>query len=146
VRIAATVVAASAQRVLTICTHDLEPDIYEYGPFVDAVKRLVLGRRFAKVRILLMDDPRPLHARHALVLLARKLTSHVEIRVADETFHEPSAFLIADQHAILYRLQHERWEGICDLQDRAIARSYLDAFDVAWLASAAQRPQVAQRG
>lgn len=139
-------VAGGAQRVLTICTHELEAEVYEYPPFLDAVKRLVLGRRFAKVRVLLLRDPRPAHERHALVMLARKLTSHIEIRVAPrECRDDPATFMIADQQATLYRLQHDRWEGICDLEDRAIARTYLDAFDAAWLAAGTPRSQVALR-
>jgi hypothetical protein len=140
-RLAATVVAGTAQRVLSICTHDLEPEVYEYAPFLEAVKRLVLGRRFAKVRVLMMEEPRPQHARHAFVLLARKLTSHIEIRTAPERFREPHAFLIADTDATVFRLQHDRWEGLCDLQDRGIARLYLDQFDAAWQACGSSRLQ-----
>jgi hypothetical protein len=140
------VVAGRAQRVLTICTHDLEAEVYEYSPFLDAVKRLVLGRRFAKVRVLLMREPRAAHARHAFVLLARKLTSHIEIRVAEPQFRDdPSTYVIADQSATMLRLQHDRWEGICDLDDRAIARTYLDGFDVAWLGSGPARSRVVTR-
>jgi hypothetical protein len=145
-RLAATVIARTAQRVLTICTHDLESQVYEYGPFVDAAKRLVLHRRFAKVRVLFMRDLRASHERHALMMLARKLTSHFEIRIAPHEYREdPSTYVIADQHATLFRLQHDRWEGICDLDDRAIARTYLDAFDLAWRAAGTPRSQVALR-
>jgi hypothetical protein len=145
-RIATTVVAAGTQRVLTICTHDLESDVYEYPPFLEAVKRLVLGRRFAKVRVLLMKPAKSSHARHEFVLLARKLTSHIEIRTAPVALRlDPATYVIGDQQATLYRLQHDRWEGICDLNDRAIARTYLDAFDVAWTAAATPRSEVALR-
>jgi hypothetical protein len=143
-RLAATVVARTAQRVLTICTHELGSDVYEYAPFVDAVKRLVLHRRFAKVRVLFMREPRASHERHALTMLGRKLTSHLEVRVAPHEFRDdPSTYVIADQQATLFRLQHDRWEGICDLDDRAIARTYLDAFDVVWRAAGTLRSQAA---
>jgi hypothetical protein len=45
----------------------------------------------------------------------------------------------------MFRLQHDRWEGICDLDDRAIARTYLDAFDLAWRAAGPSRSQAALR-
>jgi hypothetical protein len=146
VRTAATVVAASAQRVLTIQTHDLETSVYEFAPFLEAVKRLVLARRFAKVRVLLLQPTRVMFHRHAFVALARKLTSHIEIRQATSEFRNaPDTYMVADGHATLYRLQATRWEGICDLQDRAVARAHLERFDVAWLASGAARAQQAQR-
>jgi hypothetical protein len=147
VRAAATVVAASAQRVLTIRTHELEPAIYEYAPFLEAVKHLVLARRFARVRVLLLAPGRMQHHRHAFIALARKLTSHIELRHAGAEIDAlPDSFMLADGHATLYRLQADRWEGICDLQDRTVARSYLERFDAAWLAAGTRRLQFVPSG
>lgn len=143
---AATVVASNARRVLSIYSDDLESPIFEHAPFLEAVKRLVLGRRFAKVRVLIRDATRLPHHRHRFVQLARKLTSHIEIRVAPPPYaDDPSAYVIADERATLYRLQHDRWDGICDLDDRAVARLYLDRFDEAWHAIDAPRAQLALR-
>lgn len=127
-------------------THELESPVFEYAPFLEAVKRLVLARRFAKVRVLLLNPARVPHHRHAFVALARKLTSHIEIRNATDEFRDvPDTYMVADGHATLYRLQTARWEGICDLQDRGVARSFLERFDVAWLASGTPRTQDALR-
>jgi hypothetical protein len=145
-RTAASVVAATAQRVLTICTHELESEVYEYPPFIDAVKRLVLHRRFARVRVMLMQEPSPALDRHALIMLARKLTGHFDLRIAlPEYRNDPSTYVIADQRATLFRLQHDRWEGICDLDDRAIAANYFDVFDVAWRAAGIPRSETVLR-
>ncbi len=43
VREASLKVAKSAQRLLSIFTQDLEPLIYGEEPFLEAIKRLVLG-------------------------------------------------------------------------------------------------------
>jgi hypothetical protein len=144
VRTAAAVVAAAAERVLSVYTHRLEREVYAWPPFVDAVKHLVLSRRFAKVRVLVCDV-RHLHpTRDPLLVLAGKLTAHVELReVVAPHGDDPATYVIADRHAILYRLQHDRWEGLCDLHDRAIAATYLDAFDAAWIASAVPRTPLA---
>src|ERR1700693_724316 len=50
--------AKSAQRLLSIFTQDLEPLIYGEEPFLEATKRLVLARSYAKVRVLLADASR----------------------------------------------------------------------------------------
>lgn len=143
-RIAATVVAASAKRCLAICTQDLEPQIYEYPPFIEAVKRLVLGPRFARVRVLVLNPGRVSHHRHPFIALARKLTSYIEIRNAAPGHRDgPASFIVADRQATLYRLQHARWEGICDLQDRAVARTYLERFDGDWHPSGTPRSKAA---
>jgi len=147
VRAAAAELAQSAQRMLTIHTHNLEPDIYDHPPFLAALKRLVLGRRFAKVRVLILD-PAQIHYDHnAFVALARKLTSYIELRHAQPQFRDnPASFIVADDRATLCRLQHTRWEGIVDLNDRAAARTFLDRFDEAWLASAIDVPAASRRG
>jgi hypothetical protein len=146
VQTASTVMAMQASRVLAICTHELESPVFEYGPFVDAVKRFILGPRFSKVRVLVMDPGRVSYHRHSFILLARKLTSYIEIRNAAPALRGcPASFMIADRHATLYRLQSERWDGICDLQDRGVARVHLERFDALWHRSGVQRQNVTIR-
>src|SRR5881394_3138248 len=57
-RAAVDAVAASAQRLMSIYTPDLEPELYDQNGFLEIVKRFVLARRFAKVRVLLSDSGR----------------------------------------------------------------------------------------
>jgi hypothetical protein len=61
-RSAVDTVAASAQRLMSIYTPDLEPELYDQNGFLEIVKRFVLARRFAKVRVLLSDSGRLLSA------------------------------------------------------------------------------------
>ena len=58
VREASLRVAKSAQRLLSIFTQDLEPLIYGEEPFLEAIKRLVLARSYAKVRLSLIHISR----------------------------------------------------------------------------------------
>jgi hypothetical protein len=146
VRVAATTVAAHARRVLTLCTSELESPIYEYPPFIDVIKRFVLGPRFAKVRVLVLNPGRIMYNRHEFITLARKLTSYIEIRNAQACFRDqPANFMIADEQATLYRLQHTRWDGICELDNRAVARMHLERFDIGWNDSATPRAHLAQQ-
>jgi hypothetical protein len=141
-RIAATTVASSAQRVLTILTHSLESEIYEHPPFIAAVKRLVLGPRFAKVRVLVLNPGRIMYGRHEFIAIARKLTSYIEIRNAPPAVREyPSTYLIADDRATLFRLQASGWDGLCELNDEPVARLYLEHFDGLWTQCAVPRAQ-----
>jgi len=45
------------------------------------------------------------------------------------------SFCIADQTALVYRLQASRWEGIADTYEPAVANLYGKMFDEIWLAS-----------
>ena len=45
------------------------------------------------------------------------------------------SFCIADETALVYRLQANRWEGIADTYEPAVAKLYGKMFDEIWLAS-----------
>jgi hypothetical protein len=135
-RAAVDAVAASAQRLMTIYTPDLEPDLYDQNGFLEIVKRFVLARRFAKVRVLLSDSGRLLRDNNRFIAMGRRLTSCIDIRPAvGEARQRACAYLIADDRAIVYRVHPDRWDGVADLNNPPIARQYLDEFDEIWHAS-----------
>jgi len=68
------------QRLLSIFTQDLEPLIYGEEPFLEAIKRLVLARSYAKVRVLLADPSRAMVDNNRFLALARRLTSCIDLR------------------------------------------------------------------
>ena len=81
-RAAVEAVAASAQRLMSIYTPDLEPDLYDQNGFLEIVKRFVLARRFAKARVLLSDSGRLLRDNNRFIAMGRRLTSCIDIRPA----------------------------------------------------------------
>jgi hypothetical protein len=137
VRQASLQVAKSAQRLLSIFTQDLEPEVYGGDPFLEAIKRLVLARSYAKVRVLLADPSRAVVDNNRFLILARRLTSCIDLRsMSPEYPASAGAFIIADDKALVYRLQASRWDGISDMNDPAVSRRYLNFFDEVWHASA----------
>ena len=74
---------AGAQRLLSIYTLDLEPEVYDQNAFLDIVKRFVLGHSFAKVRSC-SATPRACCTTATLVAMGRRLTSYIEIRILHE--------------------------------------------------------------
>ena len=68
-RAAVDAVAAGAQRLMSIYTPDLEPELYDQNSFLEIVKRFVLARRFAKVRVLLSDSGRLLRDNNVVALV-----------------------------------------------------------------------------
>jgi hypothetical protein len=135
-RSAVDTVAASAQRLMSIYTPDLEPELYDQNGFLEIVKRFVLARRFAKVRVLLSDSGRLLRDNNRFIAMGRRLTSCIDIRPAVGAMKQRTAgFLIADDRAIVYRVHADRWDGVADLNNPPVARQYLDEFDEIWHAS-----------
>jgi hypothetical protein len=135
-RSAADSVAASAQRLMSIYTPDLEPDLYDQNGFLEIVKHFVLARRFAKVRVLLSDSGRLLRDNNRFIAMGRRLTSCIDIRPAAASAKQRACgYLIADDRAIVYRVHSDRWDGVADLNNPPVARQYLDEFDEIWHAS-----------
>jgi hypothetical protein len=148
VRAAVNEIAAAAQRLISIYTPDLEPDLYDQSAFLELVKHFVLTRSFAKVRVLLAEPTRVMRDSNRFVAMGRRLSSCIDIRyVAAQGPQRASAYLIADDRAIVYRMRADTWDGVADINNPAAARLYLQEFDQVWNASAAEHGlRAARRG
>lgn len=140
VRASAVKVAGAATRLLTMYTQDVEPQIYDQPAFLEAIKRLILARSYAKVRVLIADPARTMFESSKFIGVARKITSHIEVRhLRGDLRNNTSAFLIADERALLYRLQASSWDGIAEMNDPPVSRRYLAYFEDVWQASEPHR-------
>jgi len=137
VRSAVCQVASSAHRLISIYTPDLEPDLYDQTAFLEVIKHFVLARSFAKVRVLLAEPTRVMRDSNRFVAMGRRLSSCIDIRyVAAEARQRASAYLIADDRAIVYRMRADTWDGVADINNPPVARIYLQEFDQIWDSSA----------
>ena len=129
-------VAGVATRRISIYTHDLDPGIYDDLDFLEIVKHLVLSQTYARIRVLIADPTRAIKNGNAFVHLGRRLNTYIEFRhVRKDLRTHAESFCIADETALVYRLQASRWEGIADTYEPAVARLYAKMFDEIWLAS-----------
>jgi hypothetical protein len=143
VRSATETVAASGQRLISIMTPDLEPEIYDQPALLETIKRFVLGHSFAKVRVLLRDQARLSAGANRFIAMAHRLTSYLEIRIRATQYRElTAAYCIADDRAIVYRVRADRAEGIAGFNNPPIARQYLQEFDAVWQASVLEEREV----
>jgi hypothetical protein len=144
VRAAVMQVTGVANRTLSIFTHDLEPEIYDHDDFLETLKKFILARTFARVRVLILQPARVLLSASRFVAMGRRLNSYIEFRrVPPELSEHPEAFFIADEHALVYRARAEKWEGISDTYEPAVARMYLSKFETLWNACEIE-PEVRQ--
>ena len=135
-REAALAVVREAKRKVSIFTHDLEPGIYDDPDFLEVVKRLVLSQTYARIRVLIADPTKAIKNGNNFVHLGRRLNTYIEFRhVREDLRTHAEAFCIADEKALVYRLQAGRWEGIVDTHEPAVAQLYGKMFDEIWLAS-----------
>ena len=135
-RAAAAEIAAQSRRWISIYTPDLEPGIYDHDDFLNVVKRLVLAKRYAKIRVLISEPRRTVRIGNRFVSVGRRLSSFIQFRNVHEDYRDHrEAYLIADDTALLYRVEGRKWEGIADTYEPAVARRYLALFDEIWNAS-----------
>ena len=126
-----------ANRGLAILTPDLEPEIYDHDDFLETLKRFLLQRTFARVRVLISDPRRAFKVGNRFVDMARRLNSYIEFRnIKPEQGAHTEAFCIVDESGIVYRAHSDTWDGVADTNEPAVARKYLDMFDALWNASA----------
>ena len=132
-REAAVAIAALAKRSLAILTPDLEAGIYDHYDFLEVAKRLVLSKPYAKIRMIVSDPQRAIRHGNQFIGMGRRLNTYIEIRNAHADYRgHREAFLIADDFALLYRVDSARWEGIADSYDPVVTRRYLDFFEGIW--------------
>jgi len=132
-------IASRARRTLSIYTPDLEPQLYDHDLFLEPVKRLVLARSHARLRVLISDPGRAVREGNRFMMMARRLTSYIDLRnVATEYRSNPCSFIVADAKAIAFRQQCSRWEGIVEFDDTSIVKRYLSYFDEVWAGSLIQ--------
>jgi hypothetical protein len=133
VRAAVVEVTAQATRTLSILTHDLEPEIYDHDHFLETLKKFILARSFARVRVLIVDPTRVIKTGSRFVTMGRRLNSYIEFRdVKPEYRTHPEAFFIADENALVYRARAETWQGVSDTYEPAVAKIYLSRFETLW--------------
>lgn len=130
-------VAAVAKRSLAIYTVDLEPGVYDKPGFLEIAKRLVLAKRYSRIRVLIANPYRAIRNGNQFVMIARRLNSVIEIRNVHEDYRDHNeAYLVADDSAVVYRADAGKWQGIADTRAPSKARRYLATFDEIWEASA----------
>jgi hypothetical protein len=135
VRAATLRATATAERLLSIFTSDLEPKLYEDSRFLELIQKYLLSHSFARIRVL---SHKPIAYKTTLRLgaLRRRLSGHIDIRTLDAQYAaRTSAMLIADTKAIVYRARASSWEGVAGFTNPPIARLYLQEFDEMWHAS-----------
>lgn len=138
-RAAVAELAKRANRTLSIYTPNLEPQIYDHDSFLEPVKRLVLARSHARLRVLVSDPGRAVRDGNRFFMMARRLTSYIDLRnVASEYRSNPCAFIIADDRTIVYRQQASTWEGVAEMDDLSVVKRYLAYFDEVWAGSLIQ--------
>lgn len=130
---AITKMASQCRYTIEIISRELEPAIFDTVEFVEAAKRLALGNKRARVRMLVFEPVKIVRRGHRLITLATSLSSFLESRVPSQehkSFNE--TMFIADATGYLHRLDTDRFEGAVNFNDRRASKHLLAKFDGMW--------------
>jgi len=130
---AALRLVSQASRSLDIFSRDLEPRIYDNAEFAEAVRALAIKTRDLQVRILVLDPDFIIKHGHRLIELARRLTSHIELRKLHEDYcNKPEAYLVVDKRGMLHRKLATRYEAVVNFNNPMSATELHDQFIEMW--------------
>ena len=123
-----------SRRRLLIYSHRLNPDLYNQGCFIEAVRRLVIRHPSTRVQILVADTAELVRGGHRLLSLARDLTSSIAIRRRNEEYEsDQRSFLLADEEGYLMRpLWHDLNNVRADYSARPVVGNLADEFQRIW--------------
>ena len=130
---ATDLMAQQCEESLEIFSRELDPELYDREPFLDAVSSLCVKNRMARVRILAQDPSAPVKRGHRLIELSRRISSSIEIRQPHPDYRQHNeAFLIADHCGLITRGLADRYEGTANFYSIIHAQRKLDFFTEVW--------------
>lgn len=133
IRAAGVRLAQQARREILIFSRDLDSDLYDQIPFLDAVRQLALETPRLPVRVLVFEPLLPVVAGHRLIELSRRLSSRISIRrVADAFRDRVDAFLIVDARGYCLRHLADRPEAVVAFHAPREARRLRAVFEQIW--------------
>jgi len=129
---------ADARHEVAIYTRDLDPGLLDTPEALDALKRIALSGRRARVRIIVHDAARALADGHRLIGLAQRLPSAIALRTPEDErdLAYPAAFLVNDRRGYLFRKLASRPEGEGSTYAPGRHAQLAELFDQVWERSA----------
>ncbi|MCH9672146.1 MAG: hypothetical protein K0U93_11925 [Gammaproteobacteria bacterium] len=127
---------AHATRSIDIVSRDFDRAILNDAQIEQALRDFVRNGTRPSVRVLVHDLEQAVRHGHALLELAKRLTSFISIRRLGEphkTYNE--AFTVIDARAYIHRSHAARFEAKACFSDRKRARDLTLAFDEMWQSS-----------
>lgn len=110
--------ATQAQRELLLHTEDMEADIFDQQPFLDAVSSLVRQHQDAHVWILVENSRKTIQQGHRIVELSRRLSSQIKFRRPPRQYRNyGKTFLLCDDAGYFYRPLASRYQGTANFNN-----------------------------
>ena len=122
-----------ASKTVCLFSRELEPRLFDQGPFLDAMRQLALRSQYSEIRILLQNNERVVKRGHRLIEVARRLTSRLHIRQAHNDYVDHAEnFLLVDDLGYLHWRMATMPEATADFNHPLQVKQYRKFFDEVW--------------
>jgi hypothetical protein len=132
-QVATLTLLQQTRRTIEILSRELDPAIYDAADVVEAIKRMILANRYARVRAIVAEPQKIAQRGHRLVELAYVLSSFIELRTAAEQHRAfIEALLICDGCGYTYRQNWDRFDATVNFSDRRRSNLLQNQFEEMW--------------
>ena len=122
-----------ASSSVDILTRRLDFRIFDDEHIVTEMKRISLGSRRARVRVLIHNATALTRREHRLWALMRRLPTYFELRIPSADYRNlPTNFVIVDRVGSIYQPNCELYEGLAEFYDPIRAGQLRRQFGEIW--------------
>ncbi len=126
-------VIAGARRELSVYTRDLDAELLDNEGVLEAFKKLAIGARGARIRILVQEPLTAAQDGHRLIELGQRLSSVFEFRTpVDDDRQYASAFTVNDGYGYFFRTLATRFDGESATRAPGRGGQLQEYFDAVW--------------
>jgi hypothetical protein len=124
------------ERSLALLTDEVDVELFDHPPVLEAFKHFLVARRHPRLRVLLRRPLRSIGKTHRFVTQARRLTGSVEFRIVPAGLAtDGSCVLIGDSRYICCRTRSSAWQGVAGYRQPPMLRVHQQEFERLWLQS-----------
>ncbi|MCB1647149.1 MAG: GNAT family N-acetyltransferase [Pseudomonadales bacterium] len=133
-----------ARQSIRIWSPVLDHRLYHQETLREIVSELARRNRYTRVDILLYDSHRVVKNGHVLLDISRRLPSSVSMKIVHPELRPlNNEFVLVDQAGVIYRQDHEQYEGFANFKDITENNRLARQFTAAW-ESGLQDPNLRQ--
>ncbi len=122
-----------AQQRIDIFSHDLEHPLFDNEALYEAIKQLAIKSQRTHIHILIQDSQAMIKKGHRLLRLARRISSHITIKVtAKEDRDILKTFILFDNKGYIMQQNSERYEAEAHFNAPLKNKYFAEKFSTMW--------------
>ena len=124
---------SQASQSIRIYSPLLEHKLFDNMELLEICSALARKNRYTSIEILLYEAHRAVKHGHALLEISRKLPSSIKMKIVHPDYRRLNhEYVLADTAGVVYRLDHEEFEGYANFSDKTECGRMGRQFQAAW--------------